>query len=249
MAAAYDKYDYPSYWIGRDYEHESESVAIKKLLEKVPVARTTLEIGAGFGRLTPIYSYRAKKMILTDPSARLLKIARDAIDFKNVSFIQTGYEKINEKVRSGTIDLVFMIRVIHHVTDYKACLTNISRLLKSNGFMILEFPNRVHFKSNLKEILKGNFTYPYEIFPKDISKKSRKKKIPFINYHPDDIIKTIEESGFEVVEKRSVSNFRSLFLKKIFPTPALVWLEDILQKPLANINFGPSIFLLVQKKG
>ena len=33
MPAAYDKYDYPSYWIGRDYEHGSEVIAIEGFLK------------------------------------------------------------------------------------------------------------------------------------------------------------------------------------------------------------------------
>jgi hypothetical protein len=53
MPAAYDTYDYPSYWEGRDYEHGSEEIAIKGFLNRIAKIKTALEIGAGYGRLVP----------------------------------------------------------------------------------------------------------------------------------------------------------------------------------------------------
>jgi len=72
MPAAYDSYDYPSYWKGRDYEHKSEFLAIRKLISKISEMGRVVEIGAGFGRLLPSYYFRAKKVYLTDPSGKLI---------------------------------------------------------------------------------------------------------------------------------------------------------------------------------
>jgi hypothetical protein len=47
--AAYDTFDYPSYWIGRDYEHKAEVFALSRLIERIKKLRSILEIGAGFG--------------------------------------------------------------------------------------------------------------------------------------------------------------------------------------------------------
>ena len=49
MPAAYDNYDYPAYWKGREYEHSSEFLAIKEMLLKIPRISRSIEIGAGFG--------------------------------------------------------------------------------------------------------------------------------------------------------------------------------------------------------
>ncbi len=90
MSAAYDKYDYLKYWIGRDYEHKSEVIALRALLTKIKKIKTILEIGAGFGRLVSSYSFRAKKIILSDPSAKTLKVARSAFkNKKNIKFIHS----------------------------------------------------------------------------------------------------------------------------------------------------------------
>ena len=62
MPAAYDNYDYPAYWKGREYEHSSEFLAIKEILLKIPKVDRSIEIGAGFGRLLPIYQFRVKRL-------------------------------------------------------------------------------------------------------------------------------------------------------------------------------------------
>jgi ubiquinone/menaquinone biosynthesis C-methylase UbiE len=252
MPAAYDTYDYPSYWEGRDYEHLSETIALKYFLNNIPDLRTILEVGAGYGRLTPIYALRGKKIILLDPSAKLLKLAKKKNkDYKNIKFIQSKIENLNKKLRKKSVDLIIMVRVLHHIKDCDKAFKLINNTLDEKGHFILEFPNKSHFKATITEFLKGNLTFPLEIFPKDIRSKIAKKKktLPFINYHPGDIEKKLFENGFEIIKKRSVSNIRSPFLKKYLPLETLIGIEKNLQKPLAGVNFGPSIFILARKKG
>lgn len=251
MPAAYDTYDYPSYWIGREYEHEAEILALKDLLSKIPKIKTILEVGAGFGRLTPTYVYRANRVILSDPSAKLLGLARESLKEKKLEFIQAKIENLPEKIRANYLDLIIIVRVLHHLEDLDKVFSVSQRLLKKNGFLLLEFANKKHSKAILTEFFKGNFTFPFNIFPKDIKSENsqREKTLPFVNYHPDVIKEKLAACGFKILEKRSVSNIRSPFIKKIIPTPTLILLEKYLQKPLAYVNFGPSIFLLATKTG
>jgi ubiquinone/menaquinone biosynthesis C-methylase UbiE len=249
MSAAYDTYDYPNYWIGRRYEHYSEEMAIKAFLERIDKIDNILDIGAGFGRLTPTYIYRAKKIILSDPSARLLKIARSTFPDKKVKLIHSNLENLPSKLKSRSIDLCFLIRVLHHIKNPEKAFMVISKLLKKNGYLILEFPNKKHLKATITQFLRGNFTFPLDIFPKDLTSENSKSCLPFNNYHPDIIKELLEKNGFKILETRSVSNVRSSFVKKIFATDTLLFLEKFLQKPLTQVNFGPSIFILAQKRG
>jgi ubiquinone/menaquinone biosynthesis C-methylase UbiE len=250
MPAAYDSYDYPSYWIGREYEHESEVIAIRAFLEKIPKIKTILEVGAGFGRLVPAYAFRGKKVILTDPSARLLKISRLSYPEENFGFIQTTAENLPKKIRNGSVDLAICVRVIHHVEEIDVLIENICKVLKQKGYLILEFANKKHLKATLLEFLKGNFTFPLDIFPADkrSPKSIKKDTLPFLNYHPDEIKRKLTECNFKVLETRSVSNIRSPFLKKLISAESLLPLERALQLPLSHFNFGPSIFVLAQKR-
>ncbi len=252
MPAAYDNYDYPSYWKGRDYEHLSEFLALKKILSKIPKVERSIEIGAGFGRLLPAYAFRVKKAVLSDPSAKLISRAKNKNrSKKNVEYIQSKLSNITNKKRAKSFDLCIMVRVLHHIEDVDRAFEEISNLLKDKGYFILEFPNKSHLKASVKNIMKGNLTFPLDIFPLDIRSKKHVKKgtLPFINYHPDQIYEKLVNAGFEILEKRSVSNIRSTFVKKLFPLHILLDLEKHLQLPLAKVNFGPSIFVLARKKG
>lgn len=249
MPAAYDTYDYPSYWEGREYEHQAEMLAIQSFLEQIPHKfKKAVDIGGGYGRLVPSYMYRCDKVILTDPSSRLLSFARKNLHQKKVQFVQSRIELLDNKIPRKSADLILMVRVLHHITDIDTAFKTIKKISKKNGFVILEFANKMHAKAAFVELCKGNFTFPLDIFPRDIrSKKSIKQKtLPFINYHPDIIKKKLEENGFKIVDIRSVSNVRSSFLKRSIPREILLFFEKQVQRSFAKFYFGPSIFILAK---
>jgi 2-polyprenyl-3-methyl-5-hydroxy-6-metoxy-1,4-benzoquinol methylase len=249
MPAHYDNYDYESYWHGRDYEHSCEIIAIKSFIDRIPKIKTILDIGAGYGRIAPTYMYRAKKVILSDPSSKNLMKAKSLLKFKNIKYIHSTLENLPNKIKKSSIDVVVLVRVMHHLNDVNASLKTISSMIKQKGYLILEFPNKKHLKAVFFEFLRGNFTYPLDIFPKDIrcAKSIKNNSIPFNNYHPDMVRMLLEENNFKIIETRSVSNVRSRFFKNNSSTKSLISIEKSLQIPLARFNFGPSIFVLAQK--
>jgi len=256
MAAAYDQYDYQSYWEGREYEHKCEVLVIKELLAKIPKIAKILDIGCGYGRLAPYYLHRAKKIVLTDPSSKNLKVAQHNIeelkDYKNkVFFRQSTLENLPKRIKTKQFDLVLLIRVMHHLENPEKSLITINKLLSDRGYLIIEFANKLHWKAVFKNIIHGNFTFPLEIFPTDIrSKKNIKKKtLPFKNYHPEIIKELLTNNKFEILEMRSVSNVRSPIIKKYLPLSVLMSIEEFFQKSLSFLQFGPSVFILAQKKG
>lgn len=251
MSAAYDNFDYPSYWIGREYEHACEFLAIKKLLLKIPRIKRSIEIGAGFGRLLSSYKFRVKNIVLSEPSIKLIaKAKRQYQHYKNIEFVRSNLNNLKNKTRTRSFDLCIMVRVLHHIEDVDKAFENINNLLRIKGYLILEFPNKSHLKASLKKIISGDMTYPINIFPIDIrSKKNIKHStLPFMNFHPDQILEKLKSKGFEIIEVRSVSNIRSTFMKKFFPLSFLLDLESMLQIPLSKLNFGPSYFVLAKKR-
>lgn len=251
MPAAYDNYDYPSYWENREYEHDSEVLAIKTLLNDIPKAKKMIELGGGFGRLVSSYSFRVKKILFTDPSAKLLSLARKKHkNLKKITYLQTSLENILNKTTVRDFDLAIMVRVLHHIDDVDDALKTVYKLLDNNGYFILEYANKRHIKATLRHFMGGDITYPMEIDPIDIrSKKTKRQKtLPFVNYHPDKIIEKLQDNGFEIIKTLSVSNIRSSFLKRTFPLNFLLDIEKILQAPLSSFKLGPSIFVLARKK-
>lgn len=247
MPAAYDNFDYPSYWDGREYEHKAEVIALEEFLKQIPEIHRLMEIGAGYGRLTPYYEYRANQVYLVDSSSGLLKLARKRYaDLQKFRLIHSKIENVGKKIQSKSMDLIIVVRVLHHVEDLQNFIENVGKYLTPGGYLILEFPNKKNIKSVLREISRGNLTYPLDIFPKDI-KGEDETSIPFKNYHPDIIKSLLQQNNFEILQTRSVSNIRNTFLKKHLPIDFLLFLEKSLQTVLSYISFGPSMFILAKK--
>lgn len=235
MASHYDQFDYPQFWEGREYEHGSEVLAIKNFLNKIPHISRLLDLGGGYGRLSPYYIYRAKRVVIADPSARLLKLAKTKIKVMDqkragdIKYIHSRAQLIKKKVKNGSFDVVLIVRVLHLIQDSGEFFGVVNKLLKKNGYIIIEFPNKLNGKARAKSLIRRQHNV--------------------ISFYPSDIENELENRGFTIVEKRSVSNIRSPFLKKHLPVSTLLFFEDLLQKPLAHLNFGPSIFILAKKRG
>lgn len=250
MAVAYDSFNYPSYWLDREYEHKSELIVLSAFLNKIHKIDTIVDIGCGFGRLFLNYSFRAKKIILTDPSIRLLKIAKDTFrKRKNIVYKVSTLQGLPKKIGKKA-DLAIMVRVIHHIDNANLAFKALNTIIAKGGYLILEFANKRHAKAVIKSFIKGNFGPAGNYETADIrSIKSKSgNTLPFLNYHPEIIGKLLATHGFEVIDKRSVSNFRSPLVKSMIPLNLLLLLEKLLQKPLAFFDFGPSIFVLAKKR-
>lgn len=249
LMAAYDKFDYPAYWKGRRYEHNAEVIAIKSLFNIIGERKSIIEIGAGYGRLTPYYLPYIKKAVLTDPSSALLSLAEKNIRSSKIKLIHSSIESLNKKMKTK-FDTAIMVRVLHHIENPKNTFRYVYNLLANKGFFILEFPNKLHSKALLKEIMKGNFTVLFDYFPKDIRCKSniRNKSISFNNYHPTYVLDLLKECGFEIITVKSVSNIRNRFISSHAPLFILNFLEIVFQSLFSHIYFGPSVFVLARKK-
>lgn len=246
MTVPYDSYDYPRYWLGREYEDLAERIALKKFFAAIPKKGTLIDIGGGFGRLANLYAKNFKKCLLLDSSEKLLKIAKTRLKrFKNIEFKKGKAQKL--PVGNEKFDVALLIRVSHHLPRLEKAIKEIHRVLKPEGYFILEFANKIHIKSTIKALLKGNFGYLLSHVPENISTR---KGVIFLNYHPNHVKSLLLTSGFEVKQTLSVSNFRHPLFKKLIPLPILLSLESHFSLLTSHFSlfFGPSIFILAQKK-
>lgn len=248
MPVPYDSFDYPSYWDKRSYENECEKFALLSLLKKVEKKESLVDIGGGFGRLATVYSPFFTSCVILEPSEKLIEIGREKLrNFQNVSLKKGSLPKL--PLSSESFEVALMIRVVHHLDSPLSAFREANRILKKNGYFILEVANKIHFLERVKAYFRGDFSFINDLSP--IDKRSQKsieeKKIVFLNHHPKKIINDLEMAGFKVVNIFSVSNFRSQLLKKIIPEKLLLSLERKTQKPFAKYFFGPSIFFLAKK--
>ncbi len=238
-------HNYLKYWEGRDYENAAEEIAIARLLKKKHFGHA-VDVGGGYGRLCIFLENFANKVTLAEPSQQQLDIAKEFLkDHPEID--RELLQADNLKFKDGSIDLLTMIRVMHHLPDPTPEFKEIHRVLAKDGVLILELANNAHGRNRVKYALKGKGV-PAE--PVDIRSPEHKneEEIPFVNHHPRTVIKQLQETGFKVDKVLSVSNLRSTAIKKFVPHSVMLSVEKLLQPSLALTYFGPSIFFLVRKK-
>jgi ubiquinone/menaquinone biosynthesis C-methylase UbiE len=244
-----DQYNDPShnylhYWNGRDYENAAEEMAIKRLL-KGKHFRHAVDVGGGYGRLCLLLENYADKVTLAEPSQQQLDIAEDFLkDHPEIGrqLMQGDELKFND----GSVDLLTLIRVMHHLPRPETELAEIARVLSKDGYAIIEVANYIHARNRVKHLLKGK-KLPTE--PVDIRSAANRRddEIAFVNHNPNTVIKQMAHAGLKVERVLSVSNLRSPGLKKVVPKALMLSVEKLLQPTLAPTYFGPSVFFLVRK--
>jgi ubiquinone/menaquinone biosynthesis C-methylase UbiE len=237
-------HNYLHYWDGREYEHAAEEIAIRRLLRGGHF-KHAVDIGGGYGRLCLLLENYADKVTLAEPSQKQLDIAADFLkDHPEVDRKLMQADDLTFK--DGTVDLLTMIRVMHHIPDPTVEFAEVARVLSDDGYAIIEVANYLHIRNRLKHIARGE---KMPVKPIDIRSEAHKKDgdIAFVNHNPHTVIRQLEHSGLRVVTTLSVSNLRSVRLKKILPREVMLGAERAVQRPLATMFFGPSIFFLVKK--
>ncbi len=239
------EHNYLRYWDGRDYEHASEQIAIRRLIGAKRFKHAA-DIGGGYGRLCVFLKAFADKVTLAEPSQQQLDIAKDFLKgHPEVDRLLTQADDL--KFKDGSLDLITMIRVMHHIPDPKVEFSELARVLSDDGYIILEVANYAHGRNRLKHFVKGKKlpTEPVDIRSEEYKKK--KGEIDFVNHNPKTVIKQLAHAGLKVEKTLSVSNLRSPSLKKLVPKGAMLVTEKLLQPTLAKTYFGPSVFFLVRK--
>jgi len=238
-------FNYKNYWRERKYENKTDQLALKRFLKLVPKKNNLIDIGAGFGRLTPVYRSQFKKCVLLDPSTKMLNEAKVRFKEKNIEFVKAYVEKLPFKDK--IFDVAIFIRIIHHLKKPPVAIKEAARVLKPGGYFILEFANKLHLKAKIRAILRLNFKFFSDLTPTKVG-HTKPKTVPFLNYHPESIKMMLTKNGFEIIKILSVSNFRNSLCKKILPLKILLFLEKISQEIYSPFHAGPSIFILARKR-
>ena len=260
----YDKYNYnyEEYWsnkeVNRNYENEAEKTALLKLLPKkdtLPSGADSwfCDLGAGFGRLFDVYGEFYQNIVLVDYSVENMRKAKDRIlksipkDPKdpnslkapNIYFIAANAYGLPFK--NETIDCLMSVRMMHHLENSEKAIGQIRNVLKSKGSLILEYANKRHFVEVIRAMMGKSEMKPFTLQP------YHRGEDLFFNFHPK-YIRNLLASSFRVKKTVSVSNLRSGLLKKILPTKVMLFIDKIFHPVFNLFKFGPSIFVLAEKK-
>lgn len=222
---------------GREYEDRVERIALRHLLP--PTGRRLVEIGAGYGRLAPLYA-GYDEVVFFDYAHSQLQQARElwgecgpggrpryvyvAGDFYEIPFAP------------GLFDTVTMVRVLHHAADVPAVLREIEQILAPRGTFVLEFANKRNLKAILRYLARRQAWSPFDREPVEFAELN-------FDFHPAWIHERLAEVGLRVQQQRTVSHFRLGFLKRALPTDLLVALDRLLQPTGGVVQLAPSVFV------
>jgi SAM-dependent methyltransferase len=238
------QFNYAQFWTGRDYEHEAEVAALRRLLGTRRYGHAA-DIGGGYGRLSVILTAHADRVTLADPSTQQLDLSRQIFPLER--FERHLADAARLPFEDASIDLTLFVRVLHHLPDPAPELAEQARILRRGGHAIIEAANSAHARRRVLALLRGQHI-PAE--PVDIrSAESRNRgTAPYVNHHPRTLVQQLAAVGLELRRTLSVSNFRHPAAKALVPHRALLAAERVVQQPLSGIHFGPSTFLLLERR-
>ena len=230
----YEGSDYQaSFWElgGREYEDRVEAIALQRLLPDS--GELLLELGAGAGRHSSRYP-GFQRIVLLDFSLSQLEQAQARLG-RSGRYIFVAADVYRLPFVDGVFDAATMIRVLHHMADAPKALRQVRVVLKPDAAFILEFANKRNVKSILRYWLGRQEWNPFSPDPVEFAKLN-------FDFHPRRVQAWLEELGFQVERKLTVSHFRVQILKQLVPLSILVFLDALLQPTGAMWQYTPSVF-------
>ncbi len=216
---------------GRDYEDRVERIALRRLLP--PTGERLLELGAGFGRLSRMFT-GYKQVVLLDYSRSQLEYARSR--YGDAGFLYVAANLYEMPFAPGVFDGATMVRVLHHMQDPPAALGSVRRVMQPGGVFVLEFANKQNLKAIARWALRRQAWNPFDREPVEFVELN-------YNFHPGYVLDTLREAGFEPGRMLTVSHYRIGLLKRTIPTGVLAGMDSLAQLTGNWWQLTPSVFV------
>lgn len=120
-------------------EHVIRYLAAAELVKN----KTVLDVASGEGYGTALLGKSARQTTGVDVDKVTIKHAQKKYSSSKVKFIKGNGRKLPLKDQS--VDVVVSFETIEHVKDYKNFMSEIKRVLKSDGLLILSTPNDLEY--------------------------------------------------------------------------------------------------------
>jgi SAM-dependent methyltransferase len=135
---SYDERQHAQYQRGRAFPRERLTRWIETFAAYAPNARSlaVLDLGSGTGRLTPALAKAFGGPVYgVEPSQKMRGIAESSAGHSAVVYRDGSAECI--PLVNASVDLVLMYLSLHHVPDREAAATEIARVLRPGGRVLL----------------------------------------------------------------------------------------------------------------
>jgi SAM-dependent methyltransferase len=154
LVVDYQKYDFRSVWVGREDVHRFEQAMLERALASLD-PRRTLEIGTGFGRLTPQILHEGGDYVGIDFDLGGLRDTRAATlrtGVKNRHAAWLAANAYHLPFATGSFSSVCMVRVHHHLATPAVAVAEIARVLVPGGTALITYSPRSLFRSVVHDV-------------------------------------------------------------------------------------------------
>jgi SAM-dependent methyltransferase len=167
-----------------------------RLLSAIPAGtRRLLDIGCGSGFITAALTTAAEQVVAVDLFAEALSATRSTCGGRSLC-VQVAQPAAGYPFKDDTFDVVTAFEVIEHCRDPRRLLTEITRVLKPGGQLVLTTPNYKNFQRRLGvRAFRGLPRFPP--FPIHWA-GSREDGTHFKEFEPSELGGLLEACGFAI---------------------------------------------------
>jgi ubiquinone/menaquinone biosynthesis C-methylase UbiE len=120
-----------------DPRHEKRQAAVAVAIEEavdLSPRMSAVDVGGGTGRLSILLADRVGSVVVTDPSAGMVEVARKRIEAAGLSDrLRAVQADLTIDWLDGTYDVVWSSMAMHHVQDLDGMLRSLAGLLVDGG--------------------------------------------------------------------------------------------------------------------
>ncbi|MFP5334302.1 MAG: class I SAM-dependent methyltransferase [Actinomycetes bacterium] len=124
-----------------DPGHEKRQVAVAEAIKEavsLSPRMSAVDVGGGTGRLSILLADLVGSVVVTDPSAGMVRVARERIEAAGLSDrVRAVQADLTTDRLEGAYDLVWSSMALHHVRDLDALLKSIAELLVPGGRLLI----------------------------------------------------------------------------------------------------------------
>jgi ubiquinone/menaquinone biosynthesis C-methylase UbiE len=233
----YNERDYRTVWAHgarSDFEDRFETALIARLLSPDP--GWLIDLGAGYGRLYPVYDRPDRAVVMVDYAVNLLEIAAEAYgDRPNVYFVAANAYHL--PFRAGVFSVGLSNRTFHHMAHPELFLEELARVMKPESHVALEYSNK---RNALRVMRYGR---------RSLREDHEHYGELLFGTHPKLFSRLAESAGFDVGETYGTGFFsRFLFERTKRAFGPLAAAETVADASLGRFDLAPMHFVDLRRQ-